>query len=387
MAGIDVDRGNWRDKTTYDHFMEEQGIPVIQGWGVEDVTVVPRKPWKRLGGSGAFIQLYGQEDITAMYVVEIPPRSDLNLEKHMYEENYYVLEGRGTTEVHDFDNKIHEFEWHERSLFAIPLNTSHRLINSGHDPALLLAQTNAPIMMDHLHNQQFIFECDFQFRDRYNGQEDYFKVTENFVPRNSQRAARAGSGGGEGGGYYWETNFIPDVRTASFIDRPNQKGESGFRAMSFQIADNVMSGHYAELRSGEYKAAHAHGGGAVLVILQGEGYVLMWPQDAGMRPYESGNADKVVRFDWKAGSIYSPGSGWNHMHLATGKENVRQLAMRYGNVKRGVGFHRIASNAGGPAASIRDGGSVIDFDMEDPQIRIDFKAEVLRKGAPYNMPF
>ena len=34
-----------------------------------------------------------------MYVVEVPGAGALNAERHLYEEIYYVVEGRGTTEV------------------------------------------------------------------------------------------------------------------------------------------------------------------------------------------------------------------------------------------------------------------------------------------------
>ena len=62
-------------KTAYDRFMESEGIPIVEGWYVADVRETERRPWKRLGGKGAFIQLYGLEDITALYVVEIPRKA------------------------------------------------------------------------------------------------------------------------------------------------------------------------------------------------------------------------------------------------------------------------------------------------------------------------
>ncbi|TMA64368.1 MAG: cupin, partial [Deltaproteobacteria bacterium] len=48
-------------ETSYEHWLKEEGIPVFAGYGVEDVTVLPRKPWKRTGGSGAYIDLKGME--------------------------------------------------------------------------------------------------------------------------------------------------------------------------------------------------------------------------------------------------------------------------------------------------------------------------------------
>ncbi|HLB13102.1 MAG TPA: cupin, partial [Dehalococcoidia bacterium] len=72
-------------KTTYEMWIEREGIPIIEGYGVEDVVEVPRGPWARLGGLGAFIQLRGMEGVTGMYVAEIPSGGALNPQKHLYE--------------------------------------------------------------------------------------------------------------------------------------------------------------------------------------------------------------------------------------------------------------------------------------------------------------
>src|SRR5260221_8823149 len=48
-----------RPKTPYDLFMESEGIPVFRDVGLKTVLDMPMKPWKRLGGKGTYIQLYG----------------------------------------------------------------------------------------------------------------------------------------------------------------------------------------------------------------------------------------------------------------------------------------------------------------------------------------
>src|SRR6266705_2131791 len=68
----------------------------------------------------------------------------------------------------------------------------------------------------------------------------------------------------------------------------------------------TMEGHFAEWPAGQYNKAHAHGGGAVLYIVSGSGYTLMWPREAGIRPYEQGNEDKVIRAPWQEGAVVSP---------------------------------------------------------------------------------
>jgi len=357
-------------KTTYEVFMAEQEIPIVEGWGVYDVTEVDRKPWKRMGGLGTFIQLHGQEHITALYVIEIPPHSALNVEKHLYEETFRILEGSGSTEVWAPDGRSQQFGWQKGAFFGIPMNAPHRLVNDSGSAVLALAMTNAPILMDHYHNPRFTFECDFEFDDRYNGEADYFQASESY-PVGGRRN-------------FWDTNFIPDLRTAAFY-KPYVGEGSNVQAMGYEIAGSVMAGHFAEYPTGQYITAHSHGGGAVLDILAGEGYVLMWPAEATIRPYESGNEDKVIRFDFKENSVYGPGSGWFHMHLSTGKDNMRQLAQRFNSTRHQMGFWRHFAKEAGVLTDIRQGGTMITRADEDPRIRADFKAELAARGVPFAM--
>ena len=120
-----------RPKTPYDNFMESEGIPVFRDIGVSKVQNLPLAPWKRTGGRGTYIQLYGTEGKWGCYVIEVPGAGALNPEKHLYEEIYFVVEGRGTTEVWlEGDNRRHVFEWQKGSLFSIPVNAMHRIVNA-----------------------------------------------------------------------------------------------------------------------------------------------------------------------------------------------------------------------------------------------------------------
>jgi hypothetical protein len=106
-----------------------------------------------------------------------------------------------------------------------------------------------------------------------------------------------------------------------------------------------------------------------------------------MRPYKSGNGDKVVRVNWREGSVLSPPSGWFHQHFNTGTEQARQLAFRYSGQsgKYLLGSWR-AVNKEGVRTSIRDGGTLIEYEDEDPQIRDDFEAALRPAGLAMEMP-
>jgi mannose-6-phosphate isomerase-like protein (cupin superfamily) len=133
-----------RPNSPYDDYMESQGIPIYRDIGVRRVQDLPRKPWKRMGGSGTFIQLLGTEGLWGCYVVEVPGAGALNPEKHLYEEQYLVVDGRGTTEVWvDGNPKTLTCEWQKGSIFAIPMNATHRIVNATSSPAQLLAGSTA----------------------------------------------------------------------------------------------------------------------------------------------------------------------------------------------------------------------------------------------------
>src|SRR6202158_2677754 len=147
-----------RPQMPYDRFMEAEGVSVYRGIGVRRVQDLPPGPWTRLGGRGSDIQLYGTEGLWGCYVVEVPGAGALNVERHLYEKVVFVVEGRGTTEVwQEGQTKRHVFEWQAGSLFTIPLNAWHRIINAASSPALLLCGTSAPNQIHLTDNLDFIF--------------------------------------------------------------------------------------------------------------------------------------------------------------------------------------------------------------------------------------
>jgi len=66
------------------------------------------------------------------------------------------------------------FEWEKGAIFPSPLNTWHRYINTGKDPARLAAITNAPLLIDMFRHTDFIFDNDYVFTERFDGRKDYF---------------------------------------------------------------------------------------------------------------------------------------------------------------------------------------------------------------------
>lgn len=354
-------------KVFHEEWLEKEGIPVYRATaGVEDITELPRKPWARVGGRGTFIQLDGTKQAGKLvYVAEIPGGGALEPERHLYDELLYILRGRGLTELWHQGGSKRTFEWGEGSLFATPLNAWHRLVNGGPGPALLLGITNAPLFMETLRNTEFIFKCDYNFTDRYTGKADYFVTGEKRYKMGISNV--------------WETNFVPDVRTA-VLDNQFEKVEGG-QITSFRMA-SWTNLHASGWPVGKYHKAHYHGPGAVILGLQGTGYALVWPRQYGIHPFRNGYGDKVIKVNWKPNGIYSPLNEWFHQHFNTGPQPCRQLRDTGG----GTQFGLPQSDVNEPAlVSIRNGGWLIEYDDEDPEIRRMFLAELKKNGVESTM--
>ena len=358
-------------RTAYEVFMEEEGVPIFQAVaGVADVTELPRRPWARMGGLGTFIMMRGtMEGERGVYVAEIPGGGALNPEKHLYEEAILVLQGRGLTEVWQEGGPKVTFEWGQGSLFAPPINTWHRLINGSREPALFLAVTSAPQAMEPFHHSDFVFNCDYRFTDRFGGQADYFTPGKDRYQESEWITV-------------WKTKFIPDLRD-TFIDEQGDQKVSGGRATNYRMGTAFPNGYMGEWPVGKYHKAHYHGPGIVLIGLKAKGYALLWPRELGIHPYQDGHEDQVVTVDWKPWSIYSPPEGWFHQHMNTGREPARNVAVFRSLVERstyytGDDFRQLTS--------VREGGTMIDYEDEDPEIRRRFEEALAEEGVERTMP-
>ncbi|MBI2853538.1 MAG: cupin domain-containing protein [Chloroflexi bacterium] len=373
--------GKYGYKDICPEWMEKEGIPVYRAFaGIEDLTELPRRPWARLGGSGTFIEMESTRQArTLLYVAEIPPGGALEPEKHLYDELIYILRGRGLSEVWNQGQPKRTFEWGEGSLFAIPLNAWHRFANGGREPALFFAVTCAPLVMEAVRNTEFVFNCDYNFTDRFGGQSDYFLASE----KRSYVRERPDGGGEQQ--LFWETNFIPDVRTAFLGNHVSPGKIEGGRQTRIRMAGWARL-HTSEWPSGKYHKAHHHGPGAIIMGLRSEGYVMLWHKQYGIHPFQDGHGDKVMKVNWKPGSIYSPPREWFHQHFNTGREPARHWADTGSGIGNDLPTLKELTELGYEnVRSVRDGGRLIHYEDEDPEIRRMFQEELRQKGIECTM--
>jgi quercetin dioxygenase-like cupin family protein len=372
-----------RPPTAYEQFMKEEEIPIFKGIGVYDLRQLELGPWKRMGGRGSFLYLDGLGAIKGMYVVEVPAAGALNPEHHFYDEFLFVVEGRGSTEVwRENEPQKQVFEWQAGSLFTIPLNTTHRLVNASSSPALVLAATNAPPIMNIFQSRRFIFENPYEFRERYDATDEYFKANEEVEadPYKGRAILRS--------------NIFHDIVNCELpLDNQRAPGYRRFQPFyhGFQHDAGSAGGFIAQYPPGRYSKAHYHQARAVLVCLQGKGYTLNWPKDIGTKPWEAGKGHLVRRQDYIPGGLVAaaPGGGsWFHQHFGISKEPFRILNFWGGPTPQS------GSELGDPDREIvsaniygmEDGGDSINYRNEDPYILSEYTACLDREGAELQMP-
>jgi hypothetical protein len=242
------------------------------------------------------------------------------------------------------------FEWKAGSLFAIPLNAWHQHFNgSGKEPARYVAVTNGPPVINLYEDIDFVFNSKHDFKGRFNGEPDYFSAK------------------GEQKGLLLQTNFVADAVNLPLISA-KERGAGGGH-IRFNMAKGSMNSHISQFPIGTYKKGHCHGPGAHVIILNGEGYSLMWPE-----------GEEPRRYDWQVGSMIVPPNMWLHQHFNTGTTPARYLAFKHEVVS-------IRNGQGVPKAWIsrRIGGDQIDYADEKPEIRTMFAQELAKHGLTPKM--
>src|ERR1051325_11380632 len=336
-------------KSNFLAWCERDGLAVINGYGVADLKTASLKHWGRLGGPAAYCHLEGSQGFVGVLIAEIPAGKSLNPMRHMYEEQVLILSGRGATQFwSDGSHEAITLEWQTGSLFSPPLNFRHQHFNgSATEPVRFATANNLPLVMNIYNSAAFVFDAAFEFRDRFAGQKDFF--SSEFKPGTEEDRA---------------VNFIQDLN-AVILDPHPERG-IGFSRLGINLSGNSMVGHIMAIESGTYKKAHRHGPGAQVIVIGGRGYSLMWPPGG-----------KLVRVDWKPGSLLVPPEGWYHHHFTTSKQPARHLALR-----RGL---RHVGHPWRPNLSEHEGGHLLEHEDEPPEIRAIYEAELAKQGIPLRM--
>lgn len=345
----------WQAGSQYKRFVKNEGIPVHEGYYIQDVKEVDVGHWGRTGVNGAFVNLVGHEGINDLHIHELPPGATTNPQQHLYEEIVFVVGGTGATAIGPEDEES-VFEWDENSLFVIPRNTRYRHLNTNDEqPVRLMSETDLPSIFTLFRDESFIFENNQMFVDA------------------TEPSYYSGDGTiheGERAPIVWESNFIPDTLSFENMEHFHERGAGGGTVV-FNHPDTSLWSHISQFPAGTYKKAHRHHPGANVTILSGEGYSLMWPSDAE-------DESERIRIDWQPGTVFAPPALWWHQHFNLAETPSRYLALHPSDFVFAGGDNDIFD-------PIREYNNM-QYPDENPEIREQYEETMAERGLNSRMP-
>jgi hypothetical protein len=353
----------------YERWIAAQGIPIHTGYYVEDLRTIEVRWWEARGCLSAFTRMNGQEGVTEARVTEIPPGETTRPFRFALDEAVYVLEGRGLASIWATESTPKKtFEWHEHSLFLIPGGYHCQLFNSqGERRVRLLQYNHFPLALSTIPDPDFFLNNPYVDLGRLADGGDFYGAAKPISEVAGSAPWRWETGSTSGAIYaytnIWFGNLFPDLKAWDKFQAYRGRG-GGTRAVSINFPGSALSSHMSIFPSGTYKKAHRHGPGIIVVIVDGEGYSVMWPE---------GSEKTVV--PWHAGSAFSPPNRWFHQHFNVGARPARYMAL---HVPHGLSGYseRVADRQ-------RD---QIEYTDQDPWIRQKFEAELAQRGQRSLIP-
>jgi len=343
---------DWYVNSSYQEFIKREGAPLYEGSALEDLASLELADWKRRGGKVAYTRLGDQEDHN-LQIVEIPPGGELKPEHHMYDAIMFVMRGRGATSIWQEGEPKRSVEWQEGSLLAIPVNAWHQEFNtSGDEPARILFGTNMAHVINLYHNLDFVFNCPYVFADRYS-----YSMPQYFDDEGKHWNLRV-----------FETNFIPDIRRFELDPYPERGNRTAIMRMS--MASTSLGMHVMSVSEGTYATAHRHQAGAHVIVIEGDGYELL---------YMPGEEKERRRVTARPYAVVAPKHNEFHHHFNTGHGDYKMLAFRGGGVRFGYGRSYDAARTA-QSTNVHDWTYMIPFDREDPAIREEYYRELEKNG-------
>src|SRR3990170_4596615 len=89
--------GSFSPLSSYQKWLQQEGLPVITGYYIEDLKTVEVQPWARKEARGTYINLEGTGGTNDAYVCEIGPGKATAPQRHLFEELIFVVSGAGGT--------------------------------------------------------------------------------------------------------------------------------------------------------------------------------------------------------------------------------------------------------------------------------------------------
>lgn len=265
----------------YDNWARAEGAPIVAAPAI-DLAKVETGPWERFGVHGAICHVEGRCDFLTVFVLDIPAGGATKPVRHTYEEIYYVVEGRGETEVLLSNGEARRLAWAPGAMFSAPVNATciHRA--PGASAVRLASFNDLRYLMGLYRNEAFLFANPARFEKR-------------------QEKAR---------GERWIFDPVTEPVTAS-----NEVARA-----DVSIADCALGPQITELQPGACDLAHRQMQGRHVLCVEGVGFTLSF----------EGAEGEIVRTPWKRGVVMGQAGMSFHQNFA-GREKARLVSIELGS--------------------------------------------------------
>ncbi len=301
----------------YLNWAQAEGVPIVSAPSV-DLTRVETSPWARFGVNGAICHVEGRCDFLTMFVFDIPAGGVMKPARHVFEEMFYVVDGRGETEVILSDGEIRRLAWAPGALFSVPVNATciHRA--PGQSSVRLASFNDVRYLMGLYRNEAFLFDNAAKFEKR-------------------QERARS-------------QRWITDVASEPVHESNAAAGAD------ITLADGAIGAQVVELRAGEGDLAHRQMQGRHLLCVEGEGFSLSFESPDGA----------IVRTPWKRAIVIGQSGMSFHQNFA-GPHKARVMSIELGSTASPIFRGRRA--AYGDTKVYASGAAVIERAEERPEVK------------------
>lgn len=297
----DEGRGVW--------YNAERQFLIVEGLIARDIAHFPLAPRpKRKARAVAFDSLAGNTTL-GIHMSEVPPGAAKDGHRHLDEATFYIVSGRGWSELRQSDDKPDQrVDWEAGDMVVIPANAWHKHYNADPDrPALQLAFKNTRLLRKLFHSRDFVYANDFRFHDRYDDEPDYWTSR---TPGNYGKV---------------KINTIKNVVAEEL--EPDPAAGEGVSVRRFSMGGHRMLSHaMVEIGVGGYEREHRHLAEEAMLILQGSGRMHLRTDDG-----------REASIDWEAGDLVAPPFQVARRHEQRGDVPARFLRVKNDFIERALG--------------------------------------------------
>jgi quercetin dioxygenase-like cupin family protein len=292
------------------YYDEARQFLIVEGVIARDIPHFPLAPRPKRAARAVSFDSLGGNTTLGIHMSEVPPGGEKAGHRHLDEATFYIVAGRGWTELRQSDDRPDQrVDWQAGDVVVIPSNAWHKHYNADPDqPALQLAFKNTRLLRKLFHSREFVYQNAFRFHDRYDDEDDYWTRRD---PGNYGKL---------------RANLVPNVAAEPLEEDP-ASGE-GVSIRRFSMGGHRTLDHLViEVAPGGYVRAHRHVAEEAMLILTGSGRTHLWTEDG-----------REVSFGWSAGDLIAPPFGLWRQHLVEGDEPARYLLVRNSFIERALGI-------------------------------------------------